>query len=255
MAAHVSIWGPARAFDEVNVGGLANVIAAVRVHRIPRLLYTSSFLALPPAGRAAPLEANEYQRTKVAADRLADRAVQEGAPLVRVYPGVVYGPGSMTQGNLVGRLIADHLRGRLPGLIGPEQSWSYSYVEDVATGHGAALERGRPGARYMLGGENAPQQDVFALVHRLTGRKPPRRIPFPIATAIGAIEEWRARVFGGLPLLTRGAVEIFRCDWSLDSSDAVRELDYPMTPLAVGIERTVRFLTGGTAPGRGGATS
>ena len=145
--------------------------------------------------------------------------MQEGAPLVRVYPGVVYGPGSMTQGNLIGRLIADHLRGRLPGLIGPERRWSFSYVDDVAAGHCAALERGQTGARYMLGGENAPQQDVFAIVHRLTGRKPPRRIPFPVATAIGAIEEWRARVFGGLPLVTRGAVEIFRHDWSLDSGD------------------------------------
>ena len=255
MAAHVSIWGPARAFDEVNVGGLANAIAAVRAHRIPRLLYTSSFLALPPAGRAAPLEANEYQRTKVAADRLADRAVAEGAPLVRVYPGVVYGPGSMTEGNLVGRLIADHLRGRLPGLIGPEHRWSFSYVDDVAAGHGAALERGTPGARYMLGGENAPQRDVFALVERLTGRKPPRRIPFPVATAIGATEEWRVRLFGGLPLVTRGAVAIFRCDWSLDSGDAVRDLGYQMTPLAAGVERTVRFLAGGAARDGGRAAS
>lgn len=250
MAAHVSIWGPSRAFDEVNVGGFANAIAAVRAHRIPRLLCTSSFLALPPAGRTEPLEANEYQRTKVAADRLAGRAVEEGVPLVRVYPGVVYGPGPMTEGNLVGRLIADHLHGRLPGLIGPERRWSFSYADDVAEGHCAALERGQPGARYALGGDNAPQQDVFAIVHRLTGRKPPRRIPFPFATALGIIEEWRARIFGGRPLVTRGAVEIFRHDWSLDSSAAVHDLGYRMTPLAVGIERTVRFLLGGAMPDR-----
>src|SRR5438477_313723 len=88
-------------------------------------------------GRAVvhPLDANDYQRTKVAADRLANAAVAAGAPLVRVYPGVVYGPGSLTEGNLVGRLIDDHLRSRLPGLIGPEHRWSYSFVDDVAAGH------------------------------------------------------------------------------------------------------------------------
>ena len=147
----------------------------------PRVLYTSSFLALPPRDiveRGEPIEANDYQRTKVAADRVADEAVRDGSPLIRVYPGVVYGPGTFTEGNLIGRLIADHLKGRLPGLVGPENPWSYAYVDDVAAGHCAALERGAIGARYALGGENAPQLRVFDLVRQITGRRPPRRIPF-----------------------------------------------------------------------------
>lgn len=239
-AALVSIWRRrAQDFDDVNVGGLQNTIDAARALGIRRVLYTSSFLALPPADRAAPLEANDYQRTKVAADRLADAAIANGAPIVRVYPGVVYGPGSLTEGNLVGRLIDDHLNGRLPGLIGPEHRWSYAFVDDVAAGHCAALERGHVGGRYMLGGENATQQQMFAIVAQLTGRRPPRRIPYPIAGAIGALEECRARVFGGLPLVTRGAVEIFRHDWTLDSRIASRELGYRITPLAGGLERTL----------------
>src|SRR6185437_10693173 len=166
------------------------------------------FVALPPRGRTEPLAANDYQRTKLAADRLADRAVADGVPLVRVYPGVVYGPGSVTEGNLVGRLVSDHLRRRLPGLIGPENPWSFAYVDDVAAGHVAALERGRIGGRYALGGENAPQRRVFEIVQELTGRRPPPRIPFPIASMLGAAEEWRVRFSGGTPLVTRGAVEI-----------------------------------------------
>src|SRR6185295_7020581 len=228
-AALVSIWRRRPAdFDDVNVGGLRNVLAAASTQRIPRVLYTSSFVALPPHGMKEPLQANDYQRTKVAADRLADEAVRDGSPVVRVYPGVVYGPGSFTEGNLVGRLIADHLKHKLPGLIGPEHPWSYSYVDDVAAGHCAALERGAPGGRYALGGENAPQQRVFEIVRQITGRRPPPRIPFPVATMLGAAEELRVAVFGGTPLVTRGAVEIFRHDWSLDSSEAVRELGYTM---------------------------
>jgi farnesol dehydrogenase len=242
-AALVSIWRRRRAdFDEINVGGLQHVLSAAATHRIARILYTSSFVALPPRGRREPLIANDYQRTKVAADRAADEAVRAGSPLIRVYPGVVYGPGTFTEGNLIGRLIADHLKGTLPGLVGPEQPWSYAYVDDVAAGHCAALERGRPGGRYALGGENAPQQRVFELVHQITGRRPPPRIPFPIAELLGAAEELRVTLFGGTPLITRGAVEIFRHDWSLDSSEAIRELGYTPTPLADGIARTVESL-------------
>jgi NAD+-dependent farnesol dehydrogenase len=239
-AALVSIWRRRPAdFDDVNVGGLRNVLAVAHRRQIPRVLYTSSFVALPPRGRSSPIEANDYQRTKVAADREADTAVRDGAPIVRVYPGVVYGPGAFTEGNLVGRLIADHLKHKLPGLIGPEQPWSYSYVDDVAAGHCAALERGAIGGRYALGGENATQQHVFEIVHRLTGRRTPARIPFPVATTLAIAEELRVSLFGGTPLVTRGAVEIFRHDWSLDSSDAVRELGYTMTSLDDGLARTV----------------
>ena len=244
-AALVSIWRRRREdFDDVNVGGLRNVLAAAAALGTPRVLYTSSFVAIPPRGRTEPLQANDYQRTKVAADRAADEAVRAGRPLIRVYPGVVYGPGAFTEGNLVGRLIADHLKHKLPGLVGPEHSWSYAYVDDVAAGHCAALERGRIGGRYALGGENAPQRRVFEIVQQLTGRRPPPRIPFPIADLMGAAEELRVSVFGGTPLITRGAVEIFRHDWSLDSGEAVRELGYTMTPLAEGVRRTVESIQG-----------
>ncbi|HMF97891.1 MAG TPA: NAD-dependent epimerase/dehydratase family protein [Vicinamibacterales bacterium] len=242
-AALVSIWRRRSAdFDDVNVGGLRNAIAVVADRRIPRFLYTSSFVALPPRDQPTPMAANDYQRTKLAADREADAAVAEGVPLTRVYPGVVYGPGSFTEGNLVGRLIADHLRGRLPGLIGPEHRWSYAYVDDVAAGHCAALERGSAGGRYMLGGENAPQRRVFEIMQQLTGRRPPARIPFPVATALGAAEELRVSLFGGTPLVTRGAVDIFRHDWSLDSSGAERDLGYAITPLEDGVRRTLAAL-------------
>jgi NAD+-dependent farnesol dehydrogenase len=242
-AALVSIWRRRRQdFDDINVGGLRNILEAAARLQTPRVLYTSSFVAIPPRDRTAPLLANDYQRTKVAADRVADEAVRDGSPLIRVYPGVVYGPGSFTEGNLVGRLIADHLKHRLPGLVGPENRWSYAYVDDVAAGHCAAIERGRIGGRYMLGGENAPQRRVFEILQQLTGRRPPPRIPFPVAELLGAAEELRVAAFGGTPLLTRGAVEIFRHDWSLDSSETIRELGYSVTALAEGIARTLQSI-------------
>jgi farnesol dehydrogenase len=239
-AALVSIWRPdPREFDEVNVGGLQNVLTAARSCRIPRIVYTSSFLALPPSDGTTEMRANDYQRTKVDARRLARSAGEAGAPLICVYPGVIYGPGVRTEGNLTGRMIADHLAGKLPGIIGSDRRWSYSFVDDVAAGHVAALERGSIGAEYRLCGENAPQMRVFEIVRDLTGRPLPRRIPFAAAGLIGFVEETKARLLARPPLLTRGVVEIFRREWAYDSSLAAGELGYRITPLREGLRRTV----------------
>jgi farnesol dehydrogenase len=239
-AALVAVWrrNPSE-FDEVNVGGLANVLAAARRAGVGRIVYTSSFMALPPTGGEASQPWNDYQRTKVAADRLASRAVAQGAPLVRLYPGVIYGPGPLTEGNLVGRMVADHLAGRLPGLLGAECRWSYAFVGDVAAGHVAALERGRVGGRYRLGGENVRQMAIFEIVRELTGTPLPRRIPAAAGVLLAAVEELRASLTGRPPLLTVGTVEILQRDWMLDSGEAERDLGYRVTPLREGVRAVV----------------
>jgi nucleoside-diphosphate-sugar epimerase len=243
MAALVSTWRKrARDFDDVNVNGLRNVLTAAKNAGVRKVLYTSSFLALPPAGSDRPLEANDYQRTKVLAEQIALRSQDAGIPIVRFYPGVVYGPGELTEGNLVGRMVRDHLRHRLPGVIGPRRIWSYSYVDDVAKAYVEALERGRAGTQYCVGGENVPQIRLFEIVRQLTGRALPWSIPYSAAEAIGQVEELRARLTGRPPLLTRRTVDIFRHDWPLDSSSAARDLDYCITPLAVGIGRLIENL-------------
>lgn len=242
-AALVSVWRRRAAeFDEVNVGGLESAIAACRAHAVARLVYTSSFLALPPAGATAVIRANDYQRTKTRARETARRAADAGVPIVTLVPGVVYGPGAATEGNLVGRLIGDHVAGRLPGLIGADRPWSYAFVDDVAEAHVTAIERGRSGAEYLLGGENAPQMRLFEIVRDATGVALPRRIPFAVATAAGWIEEARAQLTGATPLLTRGIVEIFRHDWSMDSRLSVDELSYRITSLDAGVVATLGSL-------------
>jgi farnesol dehydrogenase len=244
-AALVSIWRKrSEDFDDVNVGGLRNVLAAQSAEGVSRIVYTSSFLALPPSDGAPAGRGNDYQRTKLAADAVARQAAGDGTPIICMYPGVVYGPGSITEGNMVGRLVGDHLRGRLPGLIGADKIWSFAWIGDVAAAHVAALERGRLGTRYPLGGDNQPQRRVFEIVREITGQKLPRRIPFALAQILAAVEEERARAFGGPPLLTRGTLEIFRHDWAVESDAARRELGYRVTPLQDGVRRTVAALRG-----------
>ena len=242
-AALVAQWrrDPAE-FDAINVGGLQSVLSAARERSLPRVVYTSSFLALPPADSPHALTANHYQRTKVAARDVARRATAEGVPVVTLYPGVIYGPGPATDGDLVGRLMRDHLRGRLPAAIGPERLWSFTFVEDVAAAHVAALTHANPRREYITGGVNAPQGAIYEFLRSARGRPVPRRLPAAIATAAALASEAYASLRQRPPLLDRGVVEIFRHDWSLDSSVAEAELGLRMTSLDEGFARTLAAL-------------
>jgi len=255
-AALVRIWvRDARQFDRVNVEGLGNVIEAAREHA-SRLVYVSSFIALGPTDgtihdedtpRSGTDFHNHYERTKWIADQMARRI--EDVPLVRVYPGVVFGPGTLTQGNHVVQLLLEHARGRLPGLLGSGRlRQCFAFVDDVVLGTVAALERGAPGAGYILGGENRTAVELFQAFHAASGIAPPRRrVPFAVAALIGKLQRWRALLLGIEPRLTDEVVGIYRHEWAYDSAQARRELGYVVTPFGDAVQRTVDWLraTGG----------
>lgn len=258
-AALVKILAPAESFDRVNVAGLDNVLAAAEEVGVGRLLYVSSFMAFGPTedlpGGAAdettpPADRdwiNHYERTKTLADRRARRAMEEGAPLSVVYPGVIYGPGALTEGNIVVRHLLDLAAKKLPGLLGsPERVWNYVFVDDVAAGIAAALERapaGEPGRRYVLGGDNVRQGDFYDAVREVGGiRVPRRRIPDWVAAGTGFVAREVARLTGGTPALTPDLVEIYRHDWALDSSRAADELGWRGRDVRDGLETTVNWL-------------
>jgi farnesol dehydrogenase len=253
MAALVKVWVPERErFDAVNVGGLKNVLAVARGAGA-RLVYTSSFIAIGPTGATPEDETrihpgnsyrNDYERTKALADAVAREAAAAGQDVVMLYPGVVYGPGDMTDGNLVVKMVADHLQGKFPGIIGPgDRLWSYSFVEDVAEGHALALEKGRAGERYFLCGENLAMNDFFQALQDVAGVAAPRRhIPYGVASALGyALYLW-AELTGHPPLLTHEVVGVFREHWAYDSAKARRELGYAPRSLKDGLRATVEWL-------------
>jgi farnesol dehydrogenase len=232
----VSIWRRRpQDFDDVNVTGTRHVIDACLAHRISRLIYTSSFLALPPEGKTSPLSANDYQRTKVRALDVVRAAVRAGAPIVTLIPGVLYGPGPATEGNLVSRLLRDHLNGRLPGVVGADRLWSFAWIDVVGDAHVSALESGSSGMEYVVGGENAPQMRMFEIARAVTNRPLPRRLPARLVRLAAAVDEFRARLAGPAPLITRGVVDIFQEDWPLDSSASQADLGYAPHALDVGV--------------------
>jgi farnesol dehydrogenase len=253
MAALVKMWVPERErFDEVNVSGFRNVLAAAKAAGA-RLVYTSSFIAIGPTGAEAADETrihpgdryrNDYERSKALADALAREAAAAGDDIVMLYPGVVYGPGDMTDGNLVAQMVRDHMNGRLPGIIGPgDRLWSYAFVEDVAAGHVQALAKGRRGERYLLCGENVTMNALFERLHEVAGVRPPKtHIPYALAALMGRTLWAWAELTGHPPVFTHEVVDVFREHWAYRTDKAERELGYHKTPLEQGLRRTVEWL-------------
>ncbi len=253
MAALVKMWLPERErFAEVNVGGLRHALEIAQARGI-RLVYTSSFIAIGPRGPEPADETarhpgtsfrNDYERTKAQADEVARAAGAAGQDVVMLYPGVVYGPGDLTDANLVVKMALDHLHGRLPALVGPGDTlWSYAFVDDVAEGHRLALEKGRAGERYFLCGENVSLVGFFERLRKLTGMAPPtRHLPYGLATAVGALMVLWAELTGHPPELTPGVVGVFRAHWAYDSGKAIRELGYAPRALEQGLADTLAWL-------------
>ena len=262
-AAMVKAWAKDKStFDRVNVGGLRYVLDAAKFENA-RVFYTSSFIALGPTDgkifdedtpRAPGAPHNDYERTKWAADRLARDAAAAGFPIVRLYPGIVYGPGAVTAGNHVVQNLILHARGKVPGLLGAgDRRMSFAYVDDVASGFAAALERAQDGSAYILGGDNKTLVDLFAAFQVETGIAPPElKIPYAVARIVGRLQRWRAELFGVEPELTDEVVRIYAHEWMYSSARAETELGYRITPLTEGVAKTVAWLRGrGALPVRG----
>jgi len=249
-AALVKMWvRDRRDFWRVNVEGLQNLLRVASDSGVERIIYTSSFIALGPSSevnageglRHAGPYSNKYEETKAQALAwLRDEGFRQ-FPVVALFPGVIYGPGPKTEGNLVGGMIDQYLAGKLPGLLGSgKQRWSFSFNADVVAAHLAALEKGKVGEEYVLGGDNRSLNDFFRLLGDISGvRRRVRHLPFAAGKMVGAIEVARARLLGHQPQLTPGAVEIFKHDWVYSSAKASRELGYRMTTLEDGLRRTL----------------
>jgi NAD+-dependent farnesol dehydrogenase len=258
----VKMWArDSRDFERINVAGLKNIMRAAAAAGVERVVYTSSFIAMGPSANPGASEglrhtnryANKYEETKARAlEWLRDDGFRQ-FPVVALLPGVIYGPGPDTEGNLVGQMIGQYLGGKFPGLLGTgEQRWSFSYIDDVVAAHLAALDRGKVGEEYILSGDNRPLNDLFRILGELTNvRRTVRHLPFALGKMLGAAELARAKVTGRAPQLTPGVVEIFKHDWVYASDKAAKELGYQVTPLEEGLKKTLGHLAIGPLEEKG----
>ncbi|MBN1587873.1 MAG: NAD-dependent epimerase/dehydratase family protein [Candidatus Omnitrophica bacterium] len=255
LAAFVQNWAAdRRLFDLVNIEASERLARIAMDLKCARFLYVSSFMALgpspgqEPAGEElchpGPPYRNDYERSKaLALDRL-ERLAVEGLPLITVLPGVLYGPGAATAGNHVSAVIRQLRAKQIPGLLGNgSQLWTYTYIEDAAAGVLAALEQGRIGERYLLGGPVLSMGEFARRVSVLAQcPEPRRRIPLWVGWLQGALEEMWAVFSGRTPAITRGVVNVYRRNWAFTSEKAMRELGYTLTDFDTGLKSLLRSL-------------
>ncbi|KAJ0860793.1 putative farnesol dehydrogenase (NAD(+)) [Helianthus annuus] len=193
----------------------------IRTDTVEKIVYTSSFFALGSTDgytadesqvHSAKFFCTEYEKSKVVADKIALEAAKEGVHIVAVYPRVIYGSGKVTAGNVVARMIVERFNGRLPGYIGyGNDKFSFSHVDNVVDGHIAALDKGQPGQRYLLTGENASFLQVFDMAAAITNTKTPRfNIPMLVMEIYGWLSVLFARITRKLPLISP-PVLLFSC--------------------------------------------
>ncbi|KAL0438698.1 UNVERIFIED_CONTAM: Anthocyanidin reductase [Sesamum latifolium] len=253
-AAIVEPWlpDPSR-FSSVNIGGLKNVLKAYKESKtIEKIIYTSSIFALGPTDghigdetqvHSAKYFCTEYEKSKVIADKIALEAAAEGVPIVLVYPGVIYGPGKFTSGNILAHVLVERFNGRMPGYVGQEKGLSFCHIDDVVQGHIAAVTKGRLGERYILTGENASFKDVFDIAAMITQTaKPQFRIPLFLIEAYAWLCVLFSRITGKLPLISPPAVHVLRHQWAYTCEKAKTELDYNPRNLREGLAEMLPWL-------------
>jgi len=249
VAADYRLW--ARDPSEIvrnNLDGARAVMEAARTTGVERIVYTSSVAALKPvAGRAVDETSRHdevtvigvYKKSKLVAERLVERLAGEGLPVVIVSPSTPIGPRDIKP-TPTGRIIVEAANGRMPAFV--DTGLNLVHVDDVAQGHLLALDKGRIGENYILGGEDVRLRDMLALIAPLVGRKPPRvRLPraplYPLAFGAEAF----ARMRGKEPFLTVDALKMSKYLMYFSSEKAKAELGFQARPFARGIEDAISW--------------
>ncbi len=211
-----------------GVTGMRNVLAAAATAGVKRLVYTSALTTVgPPADPSRLADERDlylpgsvplpYFEAKWAMEMEALRATVQGLPVVVVLPTAVFGPGDVKP--TTGSLLLMAARGRIPGYI--EGAINVVDGRDVADGHIAAAERGRPGRRYILGGHNLTFREMQTIMAEAAGRKPPRsKLPLGLVQTM-------AKGGGRLGIPSTHHLRTIRHWQMLDTTRAREELGIP----------------------------
>lgn len=235
-------------FDRINGEGARSVIAAAREAGARRAVHTSTFdvFHAPQGGTVSEAEVADYpketayERSKQLAERLVLEEAERGIEVVIANPSSVYGPGPW-QGTGLDRAIRDAIRRRLPAT--PPGGMTLVFADDVARGHLAAFDRGKPGERYILADGYAPMREMLALAVADAGRGwVPPTLPLGLAKGMAGAGEAVSRVIRQPPLLGKGQLTFLLWQARASNEKARTELGVEFTPLVEGIARTVRWM-------------
>jgi dihydroflavonol-4-reductase len=236
VAALYSYWGHTwQEFYQSNIQGTRNVMEAAGQAGVGRIVYTSSIATLglnpdrSPANELTPVGLQDmigpYKRSKFLAEQDVRQFASQGLPVVIVNPSAPVGIGDYKP-TRTGQIVLDYLCRHMPGYV--DTGLNIVDVDDVAAGQLLAAQSGRPGERYILGGENITLKQLLDCLSDISGL-PPVRLQFPhsLALAFSYLDTGLARLNPRhIPTATPETVRLSRRYEYFDSSKAQRELGY-----------------------------
>jgi dihydroflavonol-4-reductase len=236
-----------QAMYEANVLGTERVLRNALEEGIPKVVYVSTVGAFGNTrGRVVDETyrhpgddfTSYYEETKYKAHQIARRLIDdEGLPCVIVQPGGVYGPDDHSA---VGTQINQFLAGRMPLMVFPDLGMNMVHVDDVATGVLLALDRGKPGEQYVLGGQVTTMREAIETLARITGRKAPSRtLPTPVLKAMTPIGPVVGKAMGLPPNLSELIKSADGVTYWAKHDKAIAELGYSPRGLEQGLRDTL----------------
>jgi dihydroflavonol-4-reductase len=241
-----------RDFYDVNVGGVLNILEAARRGGCERVVYTSTVGVLGLEGAARGLAADEscyadiahlfgwYKRTKYVAEHEVLRAAAQGTPVSLVLPTFPLGPGDIRP-TPTGKLVLDFLNGRVPAFV--DTTLNVVHVDDLATGHLLALERGAVGRSYIIGGENMSMGAFLTALAGATGLSAPKiQVPRSVALGVGALSQLvEGRLLHREPSVALEAARMSTTNMMFDDQRARLELGHSPRPASQALADSARW--------------
>ena len=266
VAADYRLW--VRDPDEMyrsNVEGTRSLLEAARKQGVRRVVYTSSVATMGFSSNHARTSASarpdtstmadeespvsladmigHYKRSKFMAEQVAVEAARSGVDVVIVNPTTPIG-GRDIKPTPTGRIVLDFLKRKFPAYV--ETGLNLVDATECARGHVQALEKGRSGERYILGGENLTLKQILDRLAAITGLKSPTlKLPYVFAFAAGVVDEVvTGRILGREPRATIDAVRMGRKMMFVSSAKAERELGWRTVPVDGALRRSVDWFRG-----------
>src|SRR6202142_385094 len=231
-----------------NVEGTRAILEAARKNRVRRVVYTSSVATMGftsngrPADEDSPVSLDNmighYKRSKFMAEEVALKAGHSGIDVVVVNPSTPVGEQDIKP-TPTGRIVVDFLKKKFPAYV--DTGLNLVDVAECARGHVAALEKGKSGERYILGGENLTLKQILDKLAVITGLPSPSiKVPYVVALATGVVDQ----VFTGYirnrePRATIDAVRMGRKKMFVSSGKAERDLGWKIVPVDGALRRAV----------------
>jgi dihydroflavonol-4-reductase len=233
-----------------NVEGTRAVLEAARKHGVRSVVYTSSVATVGFTGNGRPADEDSpvcladmighYKRSKFMAEQLAVQAGGSGMRVVTVNPTTPVGEQDIKP-TPSGRIVVDFLKGKFPAYV--DTGLNLVDVQECARGHVTALEKGKTGERYILGGENLTLKQILDKLGAISGLPSPKvKLPYFFAYAAGWVDETvSGRWLGREPRATVEAARMGKKKMWASSEKATRELGWKIVPAQDALRRAVEW--------------